>query len=216
MPWSIERWELTYHGCVISHVDSWAHCSWRGLMYGGRDANSVVSHETGATAGSVPQIFTRGVFFDAAPEGWLAEGQAVTRAHLERLETQNGVRVGPGDAVLVRTGHTKARTESVGGFAINGTPACHWDVAEWLAERRVAIFGSDTSNDVAPPPVPAFSSPVHVLALVGMGMPLLDNLDLEALAETIRRKRRSTFALAICPLRLDGATGSPVNAMALF
>lgn len=220
VPWNIESWSFTYHGYVISHLDDWSHCSWRGEAYNGRRAADLVELDGHFPQGSRQGVFARGVLFDAAPQdGWLEPGVAIRRLDLDRMERESRLDppVGQGDVVFVRTGQTRAMREAVGGFSPSrGMPACHWDVAEWLCDRRVAAFGSDGANDCQPPVVKGFSNPFHVLCLVGMGMPLLDNLDLESLAASCRAKGRSSFAVSVCPLTLQGGTGSPVNAVALF
>lgn len=237
VPWNIEAWSFTYHGYVISHIDDWTHCSWHGEAYGGRHASDLVNADHHFTQGSHAGIFARGVLFDAAPEGgWLEPGASVTAATLEDLERKMLDRqVGQGDIVFVRTGmcdlfnacadifescltgQTRAMRECVGGFSPSrGMPACHWDVCEWLCSRKVAALGSDSANDCQPAIAKKFTNPVHVLCLVGMGMPLLDNLDLESLAAVCREKGRYSFAVSICPLSLQGGTGSPVNPIALF
>jgi kynurenine formamidase len=53
-------------------------------------------------------------------------------------------------------------------------------------------------------------------ALAGMGLHLLDNLDLETLAQACKEESRWSFLLTIAPLRVEGGTGSPVNPVALF
>ena len=47
-------------------------------------------------------------------------------------------------------------------------------------------------------------------------MPLLDNLDLDALAEAARERNRWEFLFMGSPLRVEGGTGSPMNPIALF
>ena len=49
-----------------------------------------------------------------------------------------------------------------------------------------------------------------------MGLWLLDNCDLEPLAETATRLARWEFHFQLAPLRWVGATGSPVNPVATF
>jgi hypothetical protein len=49
-----------------------------------------------------------------------------------------------------------------------------------------------------------------------MGMPIIDNADLEALADCCTRIGRWEFQLVVAPLHLPGATGSPVNPIAVF
>lgn len=219
VPWNIESWSLTYHGLVMTHADAWNHCSWHGEAYNGRTSKDLVTEVGEITQGSKMGVFGRGVLLDAAPEGgWLEPGTAVTTETLDRLEEALLDKpIGKGDVVLVRTGQTLAMRESVGGFSPSrGMPACHWKVCEWLQKKQVAVFGSDSANDCQPALVNTFANPVHVLSLVGMGMPLLDNLDLEALAAKCKEKNRYSFALTCTPLALQGGTGSPVNPIALF
>ena len=59
-------------------------------------------------------------------------------------------------------------------------------------------------------------NPLHELVLAGLGMPILDNLDLEGIAEFAAERDRSTFLLVGAPLRVPGGTGSPLNPLAIF
>ena len=58
--------------------------------------------------------------------------------------------------------------------------------------------------------------PVHAIAIPHMGMPLLDNANLERLAEVCAETGRYEFMLAVAPLVVIGGTGSPVNPIATF
>ena len=58
--------------------------------------------------------------------------------------------------------------------------------------------------------------PIHQCALVALGVHLLDNLRLDALAEACARHGRWAFQLNIGPLRIDRGTGSPVNPIAVL
>ena len=49
-----------------------------------------------------------------------------------------------------------------------------------------------------------------------MGMPLLDNLSLEAVAKEAQKQQNWEFFISVQPLRFKGGTGSPVNAVAIF
>jgi hypothetical protein len=57
---------------------------------------------------------------------------------------------------------------------------------------------------------------VHDFALVSLGVPLLDNCDLEALAEAAASRNCWEFMLQVAPLPVRGGTGSPVNPSATF
>jgi kynurenine formamidase len=92
----------------------------------------------------------------------------------------------------------------------------HASLAVWLKSRDVAVIGSDGVNDVMPSGVEGLVNPLHELVLVGLGMPVLDNLDLELLASVAAQKERSTFLFVGAPLRVQGGTGSPLNPFAVF
>jgi hypothetical protein len=62
----------------------------------------------------------------------------------------------------------------------------------------------------------AFRLPIHSVAIVAMGLHLLDNLDLENLALACDDAGRWEFLITIAPLVLVGGTASPVNPIALF
>ncbi len=55
-----------------------------------------------------------------------------------------------------------------------------------------------------------------MVALVAMGLWLIDNGNLEELSQACAARQRWQFMLTIAPLRLQGATGSPVNPIAVF
>ena len=135
---------------------------------------------------------------------------------LEAWEKKAGFRVGAGDAVLVRTGRW-VRVKEKGPLDLNrATPGLYASCAKWLRERGASILGSDVVQDVRPSRVEGVNQPVHQLCLVALGMPLIDNADLEALSEAAAQRRRWTYMFTMNPLRVPGATGGPVNPIATF
>jgi hypothetical protein len=78
------------------------------------------------------------------------------------------------------------------------------------------ISRSDLALDVLPSGVEGFQLPVHWVAVVAMGMPILDNCDLEAVSEVAKARKGWTFLLTVAPLAIEGSTGSPVNPLATF
>ena len=63
---------------------------------------------------------------------------------------------------------------------------------------------------------PSWPIPVHQCCLVAMGVHLLDNLELGRLAAACAERGRWEFLFALAPLRIEGATGSPANPLAIF
>jgi kynurenine formamidase len=213
---------MVFHGYTITHVDTPAHYFWNGRMYNGRSCNLVTSRE-GAQAEAVDLlrdgVVTRGVLLDvAALKGrWLEAGEGVMPEDLEAAEKAQNVRVEPGDVLLVRTGYyARRRAEGPRNPGKDGTPAVHVASLPWIRERSVAMLGTDTHNDVTPLPYPQIGNALHVVSLVGMGMWLIDNGNLEELSQACATYRRWEFMLTIAPLVLERVTGSPVNPIAVF
>ena len=78
------------------------------------------------------------------------------------------------------------------------------------------MLGSDYTNDLLPSGIEGVAQPIHLPTIVTMGMPLFDNLDLEALAEVAAEQGRWEFMLVAAPLAVPGGTGSPLNPLAIF
>ena len=92
----------------------------------------------------------------------------------------------------------------------------HASVASWIKTRGVAFIGSDAALDVVPSRVEGVTLPVHILMITALGINLLDNQDLETLAETAAKLNRWEFMLTVAPVPVTGGTGFPVNALATF
>jgi kynurenine formamidase len=214
---------MVFHGYTVTHVDTPAHFFWDGRIYNGRSCNLITSRE-GAQAEAIELlhdgVVSRGVLLDVAGARgvpWLGPGEGVMPADLEAAEKAQGVRVEPGDILLARTGYYARRLgEGPVNPGTNGSPGPHAALAPWLRERGVAMWGSDTHNDVTPTPYPGMGHPFHIVALVGLGLWLIDNMNLEDLARACRERGRWEFLLTIAPLRLRNVTGSPVNPIAMF
>ncbi|MFJ6793530.1 cyclase family protein [Streptomyces sp. NPDC091268] len=212
---------VDYHGKGVSHLDALSHAAYRGRLYDGRPAAGTVD-AGGARFASVSELgplVARGVLLDLpAVRGvaWLEPGTAVRAEDVLAAQQALGVSVGEGDAVLLRTGRFRRRRE-VGPWDPAGASA-GWQVeaVALLAERAVALIGSDGDNDVRPSPVEGLHSPVHALALAAMGVPLLDNLDLERLSIACAEAGRHEFLLVVAPLNVPGGTGSPVSPVAIL
>lgn len=210
-----------YHGKGVTHLDALSHIAYRGQLYDGRTAHEAVD-AAGARFGTVSALgplVTRGVLLDLpAVLGvrWLEPGQAVHAADVIAAEQALGVAIGEGDAVLLRSGHVRRRAELGAWDPDTGSAGFHVDAVPLLAERGVALIGGDGDSDVRPSPVEGVHSPVHALAVAAMGVPLLDNLDLEALSAAAAEAGRHEFLLVVAPLNIPGGTGSPVTPVAVL
>ena len=146
-------------------------------------------------------------------------GEAIYVEDLEAAERRQSVRVGEGDILLIRTGrHRAARASGAGGAGpmVGGLPGPHASVLPWLHERKVAALGGDGVNEVMPSGFADFQLPIHTVAIVGMGIHLMDNNDLESLAEACAARGQYEFLFALAPLYLERGTGSPATGLAIL
>jgi kynurenine formamidase len=208
------------HGMTITHLDALAHFSFNDTLYNGRKRSATMT-ANGAGWGSIHAmrqgVFTRGVLLDvAAARGvpWYKSNEYVTVADFEAAEKRQNVRVGAGDALLVRTGMERMEQEQ----GIQDTyprAGFHAECAEWMHRREVAIYGGDCIEKL-PYPSERFPSAMHMIALASMGLPILDWPALTTLAQTCERQKRWDFLLTTAPMRLPGGTSAPVNPLCLF
>jgi hypothetical protein len=213
---------LDYHGKAVSHLDAVCHIGYRGELFGGVPASKAFSSlgsDWAAVTSLAGGLVLRGVLIDmprVAGVPWLEPGTAVHDADIRRAEDRLGFAVRAGDLVVLRTGH-HARKAAVGAWnPDNASAGLHVDAMPLLAERGAVALGGDGDSDVRPSPVAGVHSPVHALALTALGMPLLDNLDLEELSVACAEAGRYEFLTIVAPLVVPRGTGSPVNPVAVL
>jgi len=215
-------YRVSYHGYAHSHIDALCHILYKDQTYNGYP-RAEVNTDRGCTKLRIDRlkegVITRGVLLDiprlkGVP--YLEPGTPVYVEDLEAWEKMAGVQVSAGDAILLRTGRW-ARRAKLGPWAIAERAAgFHASVIPWMSRRGVALVGSDAAQDVVPSLVADVRLPIHTALIPGMGVHILDNQDLEALAETAAKLKRWEFMLTIAPIPVSGGTGSPVNALATF
>ncbi len=159
-------------------------------------------------------FFTRGLLADVAGYRGVARmlpGDVITPADLEGALGKPGLRVGPGDVVLLRTGHGQLWMKDNDAFN-KGEPGIGMAAARWLSDRKITLVGSDTwATEVVPPENKDRPFEVHQHLITRHGIYNLENLDLEELA----RDKVYEFAFIFAPMRLKGATGAPGNPVAV-
>jgi len=212
---------VDYHGKAVSHLDAMTHIAFKDQLFGGKKASEQIT-STGsgwATVDRLGPIVTRGVMLDIAlfeNKKWIEPGTAVRKSDVLAMEEKFGFTIGMGDCVLLRSGHFARRAEVGVWDPSDFSAGFHFDVMELFKERQVSVIGGDGDSDVRPSPVEGVHSPIHVLALPALGIPLLDNLQLETVAAQCVKSNRWTFTIVIAPLNVPRGTGSPVNPIAIF
>ena len=212
---------LDYHNEGHSHIDAFSHVAFEGSFYDGKPESSVTLQ--GADAGTIDilkdGLVGRGVLLDVPRirgVRWIEPGEHVLREDLEAAERGQDVRVGPGDILLIRTGHARRLADLPPWDTTKVKVGLHPTAVSFLAERSVAALGSDGNNDTVPSTTEGVHFPIHVLAINAMGVHLLDYLQFEDLVEHCEAAQRWEFLFVAAPLRVVRGTGSPVNPIAIF
>ncbi len=218
---AMDVYSVQYHGFNQTHLDALCHVFHKGQLFNGISPHEIT--EQGAGKLSVINIkngiFTRAVLMDL-PRLWgmryLPSAKAIYAEDLDAWEKKAGVKVGSGDVILIYTGRWARRAAEGQWKIMQGSAGLHVSAMPWLKARDVAILGSDLSADVLPSGVEGVALPVHSISIASMGVPILDNLDLEAVSEACASRKRWDFLLTASPLAVDGGTGSPINPVATF
>jgi kynurenine formamidase len=187
-----------------THLDALCHLQMGDHGYGG-----FTVRELAGTAGvrhlgveTVPQIVTRGWLVDASG---LQAGDVIGPEHIGGIDPE------PGDAVLFHTGWSRHWDDPETYLAGEPGPGC--ELAQWLADREVALTGCDTwSYGPVPPEDPDRPFRVPQILNIEHGVFVVENLDLTRLAaDEIGRP----FALILTHPKLRGATGAWTSPIAL-
>ncbi|MES1256517.1 MAG: cyclase family protein [Acidobacteriota bacterium] len=223
---TMDNYQVSYHGFALAHTDAFCHFFFDGQMYNGYPVKDNISPEAGCKQGDIMArrdgIVTRAVLYDM-PQlkgvDWIEPGTPIARADLEAWERKSGVKVGPGDVILLYVGRWKRRA-AVGPHM--GIVAGYYaDTIPFFKERDIAFAGHDFNIDWSPRPgwgpeqgIPG--NPIHQALLNWLGAGIVENLDLEQVVETARRLKRYEFMMTFAPIPVEGGTGSPLNPLAVF
>jgi kynurenine formamidase len=212
---------VQFHGYTQTHLDALCHIfhgdrmfngfSKRTVSQQGADKMSVVSMKDG--------IVTRGVLMDmprALGRQYLGAGEAIYPEHLDNWLAATGMKMKSGDALIVRTGRW-AREASEGSWDIeSGSAGLHASCLPWLRKHDIAVLVSDLASDLMPSQVEGVRMPIHLITIAALGVPIVDNCDLEVLSEQASALGKWEFLFLASPLAVPGGTGSPINPIAIF
>jgi kynurenine formamidase len=215
-----DTFTISYHGFVHTHMDSFCHRAYKGLMYNGMPMTEV--SDKACNKGSIyawkDGIITRAILMDMPRlKGveYLEPGARIYPEDLDAWVKKAHLKIEPGDALLIRTGRWALR-DAKGPYDTNQLAGLYITCAKWLHDHDAAILGSDGAEDVHPSGIDGITEPIHALVLIAMGMPIFDNLDLEAVSKEAARRNRWDFLVTASPAAVPGATGSVLNPIATF
>ncbi len=213
---------VCYSGDVIfmythtgTHIDALNHFGVDGKIYNGFDADENVGSRAWTKGGAeqIPPIVTRGVLLDIAGQHevqCLPDSYAITVEDLQKALAANGLELNEGDAAFVRTGRMSHWPD--GSKTLGNPPGLSLEAARWLTAQGISVVGADQECvEVGPSEHEDNWLPGHCHFLAESGVPMIELLNLEELAAD----GVSQFCLIAAPIRLRGASGSPLRPLAM-
>jgi kynurenine formamidase len=187
-----------------THLDALSHLQMGDHGYGGLTVSDLADINGVRHLGieTVPQIVTRGWLVNV-PD--LGAGGVLVPEHCAGIDPE------PGDAVLFHTGWSRHWKDPETYVAGEPGPGC--ELAQWLADRDVALTGCDTwSCGPVPPEDPNRPFRVPQILNIEHGVFVVENLNL---AELAADRVTGPFALILTHPKLRGATGAWTSPIAL-
>lgn len=216
----VDYYGIVYHGYVTTHVDALCHV-WDGEgMWNGRDPKKEVT-SAGARFGGIEHwrdgITTRGVLLDVPKfrsEPYVTIDKPVHGWELAAIAEAQGVRIEPGDALVVHSGRERWQQANPtwSGYA-PPSPGLHASCLPFLRDHDVSVLVWDLMD--ASPNEYGVPWTVHG-AIFAYGIALVDNALVQPLADACAEEGRYEFMLTFAPIPVVGGTGSPVNPIALL
>ena len=205
-------------------IDAIGHIGRDLKHYGGVDATAATSTPGGIGANlgidafPVDLMVNRAVLLDVAahvaggrPDP-LPPGIEITARHLDETMAAESVGVRKGDCLLIRTGWGQFFGKDNAKYLGEQSPGPGQDAARWIIARGVRLAGDDTATFEKRPAAygkELFS--VHMMLLADNGIYIVENMNLEPLSTA----KVYTVALVVTPLKIQGASGSPLRVIAL-
>jgi kynurenine formamidase len=210
-----------YSGDVIlmythtgTHIDSLNHFGYGRKIYNGFDADEHLGSRAWQKGGSeqIVPIIARGILLDiTAAKGvdCLPPSYGITSDDCRVAAQKQSVQIRAGDAVLLRTGRMQYWPD--GSKVFGNSPGVTLETAKWLTGQEIVCVGADNEAvEKTPSGDPDNWLPGHCHFLTEAGVPQIECLNLEELS----RERIYEFAFIGAPIRLRGATGSPIRPLA--
>jgi len=205
-------------------IDAIGHIGRDLKLHGGVDALAAtatpagIGNDLGIDSFPADLMLNRMVFLDVARQlaggkpDPLPPGFEINGKHLEDAMKAHGVEVRRGDSLMIRTGWGQYFGKDNARYLGEQSPGPGQDAARWIIDRGVRLAGDDTATFEKRPAAygkELFS--VHMMLLADSGIYIVENANLEGLSAAPVH----VALLVLTPLKIQGATGSPLRALAV-
>ncbi len=212
---------VCYSGDVIfmythtgTHIDALNHFGVDGEIFNHFSADDHLGsrHWDVCGAETIPPLITRGVLLDIARTKGvecLPDSYAITVADCEEALAAANLTLETGDVALVRTGRMSYWPD--GTRVLGSPPGLGLEAARWVTSRGIVAIAADQECvEVGPSQHEDNWLPGHCHFLAEAGVPMIELVNLEELS----RDRVDEFCFVAAPIRLRGASGSPLRPLA--
>ena len=200
-----------------THLDTLNHFGLHGRIWNQFSADEHLGDQGWSKGGAdkYPPIVARGVLIDLAKSmgvQHLPPSYGITAADLQTALRDQGTQLQPGDVVLFRTGLMTLWPDS-SRYQLGNQAGLTLEAAQWLVEDNQAmLLGADNFGiEAFPSTDPGNYVPVHTYLFAERGVSVIEVMWLEDLAQD----QVYEFLFIAAPLKLRGATGSPLRPVAI-
>ncbi len=204
-----------------TQYDALGHLWYDGKIWNGYDAATTIGSLKKASVLPLAErgIVGRGILIDVARhrgKRWLDRAEPFTHLDLLDAARAQGCEIEKRDILLVRTGwmgrfYEVSASEFYEDWNEPGL-AYSRELVEWFQAMEIPNLVTDTvANEQSFDPETGIEMRLHCALMRNLGIAMTEVCWLDDLAEACARDGRWTFLYTAAPLKVVGASGSPVN-----
>jgi len=207
-----------------TQYDALGHVWYGGQIWNGYDARTTVGGLDKASVAPIAErgVAGRGILLDMARyrgKDNLDKAETFTHEDLMACAKAQGTEIEKRDILIIRTNFLKLFFEQgdafYEGFCEPGLTYSP-ELVSWFQEMEIPNLVTDTiANEVTMDPSNGTALPLHCALMRNLGVTLTEICDLEKLAADCAADGQYTFLYAAAPLKVNQASGSPVNPLAI-
>lgn len=208
-----------------TQYDALGHAWYDGQLWNGYDARTTIGGLDRASIRPIADrgIVGRGILLDMArfrSKAALEPAETFTHEDLLACAAAQGVTIEKHDILIIRTNFLQRFFDLGDAFYEDFCEpglTHSTELVRWFQEMELPNLVTDTiANEVTIDPESGIALPLHSALMRNLGVTLTELCDLEALADACAEHGQYTFLYVAAPLKIHGATGAPVNPIAIL
>jgi len=207
-----------------TQYDALGHVWYGGQLWNGYDARSTVGGLDKASVAPIAErgVVGRGILLDLARfrgKENLDKAETFTYEDLVACAEAQSVKIEKRDILIIRTNFLKLFFDQgekfYEGFCEPGLVYSP-ELVQWFQDMEIPNLVTDTiANEVTIDPNNGMALPLHCALMRNLGVALTEICDLEKLAAHCAEDSKYTFLDTAAPLKVNQASGSPVNPLVI-